>query len=335
VVREAREVELPEGFSVIKFADLQLPTSLAFDAQGRLFAASQLGTITMFSDTTGDGRADQRTLFADGFTIPTGLGHDPASGDLYVSSNTRITRLRDTDGDGSADLRDEFVTGLPVGLHQNNNIAFGRDGKLYIGIGSTCDVCVEKDARSATVMRFDLATGEGEIFATGLRNPFDLAFHPDHDALFATDNGRDDLGWGVPQEELNLVREGGDYGWPDCWDDLQGSGCAGTQPAIAFFEARSSVNSVSFYTGDRFPQEWRGNLFVAVFGSWVNPNVPRGIWRVVLTEDGAGGFSAETEWFGRWPLTSRLLGMAEGPDGALYVGDYQQGGIWRISYGVP
>ena len=67
------------------------------------------------------------------------------------------------------------------------------DGRLYIGVGSTCDACDDPDPRSAPPA-FQCETGDSEIYATGLRNPFDLAFHPSTGDLFATDNGRDDLG---------------------------------------------------------------------------------------------------------------------------------------------
>ena len=85
-----------------------------------------------------------------------------------------------------------------------------------MGIGSTCDACFEADFRSATIMRFNIETGTAEVFASGLRNPYDLAFHPITGALFATDNGRDDLGLEAPAEELNHIIQGGHYGFPDC-----------------------------------------------------------------------------------------------------------------------
>ncbi|MCP5095553.1 MAG: sorbosone dehydrogenase family protein, partial [Chloroflexi bacterium] len=228
-----------------------------------------------------------------------------------------------------ADTRVDLITGLPFGLHQNDNLKFGPDGMLYMGIGSTCDVCVENNPRSATIMRFNPETGVGDVYATGMRNPYDLAFHPLTGELFATDNGRDDLGDDAPGEELNHIIQGADYGWPDCWDDFQGLGCNNTTKAIALFEAHASVNSIDFYTGDQFPATYKFSPFVAAFGSFIK-QVQTGIAWVSLTPDG-DTYSGEIIWFATWP-GAMPLGLVEGPDGALYVGDYINDAIYRISY---
>lgn len=333
VLIEVPGVTLPPGFSLLKFADFPQPTSLTFDRDGHLLASSFNGTIHALTDSDGDGRSDADVQVSWGFDSPLGLAVDPRNGDLYVSSRGKISILRDTNGDLVADEAVNFISGLPNDRHQNDNLKIGPDGWLYMGIGSTCDVCQEVDPRSATIMRFNVDTGSAEIYATGLRNPYDLAFEPTTGALFSTDNGRDDLGLDEPGEELNHIIPGGDYGFPDCWGASQGPGCAGTIPAVALFQAHSSVNSLVFYTGDRFPLEYRGNAFTAVFGSWINGNVERGIWRVQLTPSG-DTFTSQQEWFARWP-NGWLLGMIVGPDGALYVGDYINGGIYRLSYGLP
>ncbi|HSH03921.1 MAG TPA: PQQ-dependent sugar dehydrogenase [Anaerolineae bacterium] len=325
---------LPPGFSLIKFADIFRPTSLAFDNQGRLYATSFNpdtgdGEIHIFIDSDNDGRADTHSRFHRGLTTPLGIEIHPTNGDIYVSSSGRIDILYDLDNDLVADDVETFVTDLPFGLHQNNNLKFGPDNQLYIGIGSTCDACFENDLRSATIMRFDPLTGYGQIIATGLRNPYDLAFHPQSGHLFATDNGRDDLGLDAPHEELNHIKKSHDYGWPDCWGDGQGD-CADTTLAITLFTPHSSANSLDFYpNAGPFPNQYHHNLFVAILGSWLT-ELPRGIQRVILTPHG-DEYTTTHEWFARWD--GRPLGLIVGPDNALYVGDYQNGGIYRISYG--
>ncbi len=333
-VIELEGATLPPGFSITLAISVTQPTGLAFDSAGDLFVTAGDGAIHVFSDADGDGSRETETLFAEGFTFLQGLAFHPDTGEAYVSSQGRIDVLTDEDGDRQADAQRTLVEGLPYDWHWNNNPTFGPDGMLYVGVGSTCDVCEEEDPRSATVMRFDPDTGADEIIASGLRNPFDLAFHPDTGALFATDNGRDDLGEFDPPEELNLILEGADYGFPDCWGDNSQEGCQGVQQAVAFFQARSSVNSIDFYTSDRFPPEFRSSeeaavLYATVFGAW-DFELPVGIQRVILRPAG-DSYAAEVDWFAQW--AGNPLGLVMGPDGALYVGDYALGAIYRISYG--
>ncbi|MCP5096797.1 MAG: hypothetical protein GY943_14695, partial [Chloroflexi bacterium] len=191
---EVEGASVPAGFSFKKFTTMYRPTGLAFDENGRLYATSFDGSVRIFTDDDGDGHADTETNFAGRFDTPLGVAIRPGTNDVYVSSMGTVTLLRDTTGNNRADTRVDLITGLPFGLHQNDNLKFGPDGMLYMGIGSTCDVCVENNPRSATIMRFNPETGVGDVYATGMRNPYDLAFHPLTGELFATDNGRDDLG---------------------------------------------------------------------------------------------------------------------------------------------
>jgi len=322
------------GFSIVKFAEIYRPTGFSFDTQGQLYVSSFDGHIVILRDADHNGRADSQTVFAGGYYMPLGVAVQPSTGDVYVSHQGGITLLRDTDHDGIADLRKVLVDNLPVDLHQNDNLKFGPDSLLYMGLGSTCDACPQTNPMSATILRFNVDTGASEIYATGLRNPYDLAFDPLTGDLFATDNGRDDLGMDEPHEEMNHIIQGGNYGFPNCWDQQDQPGCENTIPAVAFFEAHSSANGVDFYDGSRFPAEFRGNAFVTIFGSWLKPNVQTGIQRVILTKTG-DTYTSSTSWFVRFPAGVMPLPIAFGPDDALYVGDYINSVIYRISYGVP
>ncbi|MCP4422111.1 MAG: hypothetical protein GY805_36320 [Chloroflexi bacterium] len=322
---------VPPGFSFIEFAAIYRPTSFAFDSAGRLYVTSFDGTVHILQDSDGNGRSDSDILFANGFNTALGITLRPGTDDVYVSSNGRITLLRDENGDDQADSSQIMVSDLPTGLHQNDNIKFGSDGWLYMGVGSTCDVCIEADPRSGTIMRFDVDSGESEIIATGLRNPFDIAFYPNSSDLFATDNGRDDLGLDNPFEELNHIVFGGDYGWPDCWNVQEGSDCAGVETAVAFFEPHASANGFDFYTGNQFPAEYQNNAFVAIFGTYLTEGVGTGVARVQLTPNG-DSYQGAVSWFVQWP-EGRPLPLIIGPDDAIYVGDYINDAIYRISYG--
>ncbi len=331
---ELNGAEVQPGFSLIKFADLPRPTAFAFDSQGRMYVTSQEGNIYLLTDADKDGRADKTSIFASGYVFPLGIVVRNATGDVYVSHQGVISVLRDHNGDDTADQEIILAGDLPFGEHQNDNLKFGPDGWLYIGVGSTCNACNDSNPLAATILRINVETGEKEIFATGLRNPYDIAFQPDTGNLFATDNGRDDLGMDSPFEELNHIVQGGDYGYPDCWNEQDQTGCENTIPAVAFFEAHSSADGLDFYNGQNFPAEYRGNAFLSIFGSWLKPNVQTGIQRVVFSQNG-NSITSETSWFVLFPSGVMPLPVAFGPDDALYVGDYINNVIYRISYGIP
>jgi glucose/arabinose dehydrogenase len=333
-VVELNGAEVQTGFSLIKFADLYRPTDFAFDTQGQLYVSSFDGHIYVLNDANHDGRADSQTVFAGGYYMPLGVAVQKSTGNVYVSHQGGISLLQDTDHDGVADIRKVLVDNLPTDEHQNDNLKFAPDGWLYMGLGSTCDACAQTNPKSATILGLNVDTNELQIYATGLRNPYDLAFDPITGDLFATDNGRDDLGMDEPHEELNHIVQGGNYGFPNCWDQQNQPACENTIPAVAFFEAHSSADGIDFYNGDHFPAEYRGNAFVTIFGSWLKPNVQTGIQRVMLTKT-SDTYASSTSWFVRFPTGVMPLPIAFGPYDALYVGDYINNVIYRISYGVP
>ncbi len=318
------------GFSLTVYAEVAAPTSLAYGPDQRLYAATEDGFIYAIADLDDNHRGDSIQQFAAGLTLPLGLAW--VGDELFVSEQGRVLALRDDDGDGAADTQRVVVSRLPsFGQHSNDGLALGGDGFIYMGQGSTCDHCVETDPRSGTILRFRPDGSELTVYARGLRNPYDLAFNANGD-LFATDNGRDDLGRNEPGEELNLIQSGQNYGWPDCWPGRAAAACAGSVQPVITFTAHTSANGLVFYNGGEFPPEYIGSAFVAILGP-VNlfPDDPeRGVMRVQLVRNGAG-YTATREWFLDLP-DGRPVDLTFAPDGGLYVADWENGLILRIVY---
>ena len=314
------DLMVPRGFvaeRLLPEGGITHPVSLAFAPDGRLAVASQDGFVTSF-DVSAEAARDERRI-ADGLKLPLGLLF--VGEVLYVSDNGTVWRIRGTE-------RTAIVRGIPTFEHSTDGMALGPDAKIYLGVGSTCNACREKDDRNATVVRFGLDGSGFEIVARGFRNPYDLAFHPADGSLWATDNGRDDLGAEVP-DELDLVQQGKHYGYPDCYGKGRGSNCDGTVAPVVELEANSSSDGLAFYAGTTFPAEYRNNAFVAQWGSFRRTR-GRKVVRIVLVKregryagravDFATGFDAP-------------LDVVVGPrDGALYVADHGRGTVYRIRW---
>ena len=172
-------------------------------------------------DRDGDGRADGSTVFADGFNDPAagiGAGVLARQGDVWYACIPWLWKLRDNDGDGRADRRELLHQGYGVHVgflgHDLHGLRFGPDGKIYFSIGDRGFNVTTLDNRklsvpdTGSVLRCNPDGTELEVFATGLRNPQELAFD-EFGNLFTGDNNSDS---GDKARWVYLV-EGGDSGW--------------------------------------------------------------------------------------------------------------------------
>ena len=338
-------VEVPPGFRAEVFASgLQGPRFIAFGPDGALYVAERgADRIVALTDRDGDGFADQQSIFADSLTRPHSLVYH---GDAwYVGIPSGIVRLRDRDGDGAAEERQVLIDNYPTGGHSTRTVTFMSDDRMLVSIGSSCNVCEEGDPRRAAVVIYDGPQAIGErVFARGLRNAVGLAIHPVSGEIWATNNGRDMLGDELPPEAVYILRDGEDYGWPRCHNgtiedpDFGGPGsCREVAKPLLNMQAHSAPLGLAFYTGINFPAEYHGDLFIAFHGSW-NRSVPTGYKVVRLPLQGSQPRGSLEDFATGWldeasgRASGRPVGLAIGPDGALYVSDDKAGMIYRISY---
>jgi glucose/arabinose dehydrogenase len=341
----APDVAVPAGFRVDVVADnLGGPRALAVDPNGAL-VVSVPGHGRVLALPRGDGAArpgDVVTILT-GLDLPHGLAF--RAGHLYVAETDRVVRYRYDAARLTATEPTVVVRGLPHGGHHwTRSIVFGPDDKLYVAIGSSCDVCQEHDRRRAAIVRYD-ADGSGEqVFATGLRNPVGLAFHPTTGVLWTAVNERDWPGGGAPPDYVTEVRGGAAYGWPRCFAEgrafvpdptLAGAGeCrAMTLPTLPVGPHAAPLG-LAFYFATQFPPEYAGNLFVALHGS--RAGLPPAGYRIIRVRFRDGRVDGIEDFARGWRSGERVIGrpvdLAVGRDGSLYVSDDHADRIHRVSY---
>ena len=362
-----------DGFKVTPFATgLENPRRLLVLPNNDVIVAEQrTGYLTLLRDEDGDGKADYIQRYADDFRAPYGLAY--RDGFVLVADQEGIWRVPHVSGAVRAGRPDqpkisdvppeqrkpvpaaygqELITqkgvfGVIAG-HQNRHLAIDpKTGALFVGVGSAGNIGVEPEVK-ASIQRFE-PDGSGQTtFASGMRNPTTLAFHPTTGELYAGVQERDGLGDDLPPDYFTHVKQGAFYGWPYAYIGPH------PQPGFAqrapekvkstvvpdvLFQPHSSVLDLVFYDGNQFPAEYRGDAFVALKGSWNRSN-PTG-YKVVRVrfKDGKPDGSYENFVTGFWvsgqhraEVWGRPAALAVMKDGSLLIADDTGGTIWRVSY---
>jgi len=345
---DLERLKLPEGFHIRVFADAPHAREMAFSPGGILLVTDMSdGTVLALPDPKHTGHAEQVVPVLSGLNAPHGIAFH--NGKLYVAEINAVRRY-DWDESQLRASNARKLAELPGsgGGHSTRTILFAN-GKMYVAVGSSCNVCEEDDNRRAAVTEFN-DDGSGErVFASGLRNAVGLTLNPKTNTIWATDNGRDWLGDDLPPEEVNdLGPKGGNFGWPYCYGDRvpdrsqsKGYDCSKTVAPRVLMQAHSAPLGLLFYDGSMFPPEYRGNLFVTFHGSW-NRSVPTGykVVRIKFNDQGEPEGPPEdfiSGWIrpgerkkGVW--MGRPVGLVIGPDGAMYVSDDSAGVVYRVTW---
>jgi len=220
---------------------------------------------------------------------------------------------------------------------------------MFVSVGSHSNVpTVENDPREvrrADILEFN-PDGSGErIYASGIRNPVGITLNPATGVMWASVNERDEIGDNLPPDYITHVQEGGFYGWP--WYYIgsnEDPRLAGQHPELkgkvivpdVLVQPHSASLEMTFYEGNQFPAEYRGDAFAAEHGSW-NRGIRTG-YKIICVpmkngkatggyEDFVTGFVAADE-----NVWGRPVGVAVAADGSLIFSDDGSGSIWRVSY---
>lgn len=350
------------------------------------------GFLVALRDTTGSGKADSIQRF--GGTVQTGsaggTGIAIYKNWIYAEVNDRIVRYALPAGavvpNGAPET---IVSGLPLGGdHPMHPFIIGSNGIMYVDVATATNACQAQNRQLHSpglkpckeletrggVWRYDANKTNQKFspagrYSTGIRNAEGFAFDSGG-RLFATQQGRDQLhaNWPalykpeeeatLPAEELLLLKQGGDYGWPECYYDAGqqklvlapeygGDGgkkaavCANKIPPVAAFPAHWAPNGMVRYDKEQFPARYRSGVFIAYHGSWDRAPYPQSGYNVVFQPlngaKAAGGCEIFADEFAGPVKTPegalhRPSGLAVGPDGAMYVSDDIRGRIYRIVY---
>jgi glucose/arabinose dehydrogenase len=341
------QLKVPAGFAVNKFAgDLGKPRIITISSTGNVYTSDrEAGIVMLLQDTNGDGVAETKKTVAN---IEQAHGLAIKDSKLYIAA-VRKLYVATILSDGSLGQPTVLMDDLPdAGQHPNRTLAFGPDGKMYLSIGSTCNSCPEPNKMNATMIQADPDGSNRKIFARGLRNTIGFGWHPQTKEFWGMDHGIDWLGDDEQKEELNLLKENGNYGWPYIFGE--GKYNPGDRPPgdttyqqylqlttlpVITYQAHAAPMQMAFYNGTMFPSEYQNDAFIAMRGSW-NRSKAVG-YKVVRIhfengkptrfDDFLTGFLIDNNrsHFGR------LVGVAVHKDGSLLVSDDTNGVIYRVS----
>jgi glucose/arabinose dehydrogenase len=354
---EKTPLSLPPGFSISVFAKgLGGPRVMAYDPAGNLVVSiPSQGRVVALPDRNGDGVADEIVTVVDGLNSPHGLAtRCTEKCEFYIAETDKVA-VYDYDAEKLKATNKRKIIDLPAGGgHTTRTLLFmpaPNDHRLLISVGSSCNVCNEEDSRRAKVLISNADGGDLKEFAKGLRNSVFMAIHPVTGDIWATEMGRDLLGDDTPPDEVNILKEGGNYGWPVCY----GSNVHDTDfdknvyfrnPCMAPFETPSRIDvpahsaplGLAFVPEEGWPQEYWHNLLVAYHGSW-NRSVPTG-YKIVRYKLDAQGKGMEREdfisgWLTDEGVWGRPVDILVQPGGTIFISDDKAGVIYRVKYSPP
>lgn len=343
---------IPGPFTIQVFAkDLGDPRVMVRDPAGKLVVSLPTeGKVVALPDVNADGVADNVIVVAEGLNKPHGIAfHD---GKIYIAETDQVAAY-DYDEESFRASGKQKILDLPTdgyNQHFTRTLHVQKEAtgdRLLVSVGSSCNVCRENEPKRASILSVNFDGTNAATFAKGLRNSVFMAANPSTGALWATEMGRDLLGDDIPPDEINIIKEGKDYGWPICYgknihdtafdkNTYIRAPCAEPyeQPSAIDIPAHSAPLGLAFVPEEGWPPEYQHNLFVAYHGSW-NRSEPTGykVVRYILGEDGAlkGIEDFLTGFFKDDEVLGRPADILVEPNGMMFVSDDRAGMIYAIT----
>lgn len=345
--------KVPANFKVTLFAnDLPNARVMQFDPSGNILVSEPTkGRVMLLQDKDNNGQAEQRKVLLDKLNKPHGLAMwcDPKFRcKLFVAEENRISSY-DYDRINLKVINKKKVADLPRGgNHSTKSLIAAQVGtaspRLYVSIGSTCNVCNEKDKKRASVLSMKFDGTDVKTFATGLRNTVFMRQNPLTSQIWSTDMGRDLLGDKLPPDEVNVLQQGKNYGWPICYGKniydtnfdkkrYIRNPCADKSQSIIDLPAHTAPLGLDFFSSG-WPSTYANKMLVAMHGSW-NSSVKVGYKVVMVTLD-KNNKPTKIEDFMTGFLNGKVAGRPVDvqirPNGMIYISDDAAGAIYRLQY---
>ena len=349
-----KKISLPDGFKIDVYASgVENARSMTISPSGTVFVGNRKAdNVFALVDNDRDGKVDKKYLITDKLTnMPNGVVFH--NGNLYVAEVNKIWLFEDVEKnlqkiDAVGYYPEEPILisdKFPSDKHHGwKYISIGPDNKLYVPVGAPCNICESKDEIYSTITRMDLDGKNQEIYARGVRNTVGFTWHPETGEMWFTDNGRDMLGDNYPPCELNRVQvPNKHYGYPYCHGgDISDPEFGSKYPCDNFVKPVQNLGphvaplGLKFYDGNMFPDEYKGDIFIAEHGSWNRTKkIGYRISRVKIENNKSLGYEPfiygwlEKDKNDAW---GRPVDIVFLEDGSMLISDDYANVIYRVTY---
>lgn len=338
----------PEGKPTERPKDLVRDWIMSMARGGGGGAQKESNLITLLRDTNRDGEVDERHDLLTKLNSPFGVAW--ADDTLYVAAADAILaypyRLGETTVGGEPDVLAPLPGG-PINHHWTKDLALSPDGRfLYASAGSNSNAGergLEAEKGRAAIWQVDRETGASRIFASGLRNPNGLTFHPETGELWAVINERDELGPNLVPDYMTSVQEDGFYGWPwSYFGDHVDERVHPPRPDLVekaikpdyALSSHVAALGMTFTNGSAMPEPYANGAFVGEHGSW-NRSAFNGYKVIYIPfENGKPSGMAQdvvTGFLDGDNARGRPVGVGIDGTGALLVADDSGNTVWRVA----